>query len=83
MPPPGPLVVYASWPSMGTAETRHELDVTAIVEAGAGAVVPWPDEPDEADASPERGPSLVVPAGGWFERVLRRRGAGERYGQAH
>jgi hypothetical protein len=81
LPPPGPVVVYAAWPSTGIAETRHELDATAIVEAAGHAIVLWPDGPDAADISPERhGPPLDLPAGGWFEGVLRRSDPGEHYG---
>jgi hypothetical protein len=79
LPPPGPVAVYAAWPSMGIAETRHDLDATAIVAAAARAVVLWPDEPDADGVVEQPEPPLNLPPGGWFEHVLRRSGPGEPY----
>jgi hypothetical protein len=44
LPPDGPVTFVASWPEYGVAETRAELDGTAIRAAAARAVILWPEE---------------------------------------
>ncbi len=44
LPPPGRLTVAAEWPARGLAETRHELDAGAILEAAAKSEALWADE---------------------------------------
>ena len=51
LPPEGPVTLVASWLEYGVAETRAELDGTAIREAAGRAVVLWPDEPDPESRS--------------------------------
>ncbi len=46
LPPEGPVTFVASWPRYGAAETRAELDGSAIRAAAARAVVLWPEEPE-------------------------------------
>jgi hypothetical protein len=46
LPPEGPVTFVASWPEYGAAETRAELDGSAIREAAARAVILWPEEPE-------------------------------------
>jgi hypothetical protein len=46
LPPDGPVTFVASWPDYGIAETRAELDGTAIRAAAAQAVILWPEEPE-------------------------------------
>jgi hypothetical protein len=46
LPPEGPVMFVASWPEYGVAETRAELDGTAIRAAAARAVSLWPEEPE-------------------------------------
>jgi hypothetical protein len=48
LPPDGPVTLVASWLKYGVAESRAELDGTAIRAAGARAVTLWPE--------PESGP---------------------------
>jgi hypothetical protein len=45
LPPDGPVTVVASWLKHGIAETRAELDGTAILAASRRAVILWPDQP--------------------------------------
>ena len=45
LPPDGPVTFVASWLLYGVAETRAELNSTAIHEAAQRAVIIWPDEP--------------------------------------
>jgi hypothetical protein len=45
LPPDGPVTFVASWLLYGVAETRAELDSSAIHEAAGRAVILWPDEP--------------------------------------
>jgi hypothetical protein len=40
------VTFVASWPEYGAAETRAELDGSAICEAAARAVILWPEEPE-------------------------------------
>jgi hypothetical protein len=45
LPPDGPVNFVASWLLYGVAETRAELDSSAIHEAAGRAVILWSDEP--------------------------------------
>lgn len=47
LPPDGPVTFVASWLLYGVAETRAELDSSAIHEAAGRAVVLWPDKPKD------------------------------------
>lgn len=47
LPPDGPVTFVASWLLYGVAETRAELDSSAIHEAAGRAVILWPDEPND------------------------------------
>jgi hypothetical protein len=49
LPPGGPVTFVASWLLYEVAETRAELDSSAIHEAARRAVILWPDEPSLAD----------------------------------
>jgi len=42
LPAPGPLGLVVEWPRRNLAETRVDIDATAIVEAAARAEVLWP-----------------------------------------
>lgn len=53
LPPGGPVTLVASWLGHGVAESRAELDGTAIREAAGRAVTLWPEEPE------------FEPGGGW------------------
>jgi hypothetical protein len=53
LPPDGPVTFIASWLLYEVAETRAELDSSAIHEAAGRAVILWPDEPSPA--------SLTIP----------------------
>lgn len=44
LPPDGPVTFVASWPEYEIAETRAELDGTAISAAAERAVILWPEE---------------------------------------
>jgi hypothetical protein len=46
LPPDGPVTFVVSWPRHDVAETRVELDGTAIREAAGRAVSLWPEEPE-------------------------------------
>ena len=46
LPPEGPVTFVASWPQYGAAETRAELDGSAIRAAAGRAVMLWPEEPE-------------------------------------
>jgi hypothetical protein len=46
LPPAGPVILVASWLEHGIAESRAELDGTAIREAAQRAVTLWPEEPE-------------------------------------
>jgi hypothetical protein len=46
LPPDGPVTLVASWLAYGVAETRAELDGTAIREAAGRAVILWPEDPE-------------------------------------
>lgn len=70
LPPAGTLTVVCAWPGAGLAETRTEIDATAITRAATQAEVLWPWEPD--DPGPQEPPQPPnVPPGGWFADVLR------------
>jgi len=56
LPAAGPVTVYCSWPGRGIAEAATTLDLTAAVEAAAGAEELW-HLPTWEEAPPE---------GGWF-----------------
>jgi hypothetical protein len=45
LPPDGPVILVASWRKHGIAESRAELDGTAIRAAALRAVTLWPQEP--------------------------------------
>jgi len=45
LPPGGPVTFVASWLLYDVAETRAEMDSSAIHEAAGRAVILWPDEP--------------------------------------
>jgi hypothetical protein len=45
LPPDGPVIFVASWLLYDVAETRAELDSSAIHEAAERAVILWPGEP--------------------------------------
>jgi hypothetical protein len=45
LPPDGPVTFVASWLLYGVAETRVELDGSAIREAARRAVILWPEQP--------------------------------------
>ncbi len=47
LPPHGPVTFVASWLLYGVAETRAEVDSSAILEAAGRAVTLWPGEPDD------------------------------------
>lgn len=59
LPPQGPVTFVASWPDYGVAETRVELDGTAIRAAAARAVVLWPEEPE-----------IDLGGGAWSSRTI-------------
>jgi len=46
LPPGGPVILVASWPEHGIAESRAELDGAAVREAAQRAVTLWPEEPE-------------------------------------
>ena len=46
LPPEGPVTFVASWPKYAAAETRAELEGSAIRAAAARAVILWPEEPE-------------------------------------
>jgi len=46
LPPEGPVTFVASWLEYGVAETRAELDGSAIRAAAGRAVILWPEEPE-------------------------------------
>jgi hypothetical protein len=46
LPLDGPVTFVAAWPAYGVAETRAELDGTAIHAAAARAVTLWPEQPE-------------------------------------
>jgi hypothetical protein len=46
LPPEGPVTFVASWHEYGVAETRAELDGSAIREAAGHAVILSPEEPE-------------------------------------
>ncbi len=46
LPPDGPVTFVASWPEYGAAETRADLDGSAIRAAAARAVILWPEQPE-------------------------------------
>jgi hypothetical protein len=43
LPPPGPITLALEWPARGLAESRHELDAGAILEAAAKSEKLWDD----------------------------------------
>lgn len=45
LPPEGPVTFVASWLRYGVAETRAEVDGTAIRAAAGRAVILWPEDP--------------------------------------
>jgi hypothetical protein len=49
LPPPGPLTFVCEWPAYGIAETRHEIDAAAIVDAAAKAKTLWPEQASQDD----------------------------------
>jgi hypothetical protein len=51
LPPEGPVTFVASWPKYRAAETRAELDGSAIRAAAARAVSLWPEEPESEPGS--------------------------------
>ena len=46
LPPPGPMGVVCEWPAHGIGQIEHEIDGTAIREAGLAAAPVWPDDVD-------------------------------------
>jgi hypothetical protein len=46
LPPQGPVTFVASWREYEVAETRAELDGSAIREAARRVVILWPEEPE-------------------------------------
>ncbi len=48
LPPPGPLVLVVEWPTLGIAETRHQVDAALIRQAAERTVTLW----DSAHAHP-------------------------------
>ena len=48
LPPGGPVTFVASWLLYEVAETRAELDSSAINEAAGRAMILWPDGPSPA-----------------------------------
>lgn len=46
LPPDGPVTFVAAWLLYGVAETRVELDGSAIRAAAARAVILWPEQPE-------------------------------------
>ena len=48
LPPDGPVTFVASWLLYEVAETRSDLDSSAINEAAGRAVILWPEEPSPA-----------------------------------
>lgn len=73
--PVGDLVVVCAWVAAGIPETRTVIDGGPLAEAARRAVVLWPQEPERCYQS-EPPAQLELPAGGWFEQAVRRRGAG-------
>ncbi|HEY5854771.1 MAG TPA: hypothetical protein VIW24_12150 [Aldersonia sp.] len=70
LPTPGTMVIYVAWPHFGVAETRFEVDTTAIHEAVDNVITLWPREEAEpvVTAIDDRTvPQIETPAGGWFE----------------
>jgi hypothetical protein len=59
LPPDGPVTLVASWLEHGIAETRAELDGTAIREASRRAVILWPDEPEGESSGSWRGTKIT------------------------
>jgi hypothetical protein len=47
LPPDGPVTFVASWLLHDVAETRAEMDGSAIRQAAGRAAILWPDEQDE------------------------------------
>lgn len=68
-PPPGNLVLVVADPALGVDESRLTVDAEALRAAAEKVEVLWPREPDRAQPAIHR-PTLEVPPGGWFERVL-------------
>jgi hypothetical protein len=67
LPPDGPLTVVVEWPDQAIAETRTELDATAIRAAAAQAVLIWSDLPPlpASDATTSSGHTVTtLQAGG-------------------
>jgi hypothetical protein len=63
LPPEGTVTFVASWLKYGVAETRAELDGSAIRAAAGRAVILWPEEPDSAPGGGYGWGSQVITAG--------------------
>jgi hypothetical protein len=63
VPPEGPVTFVASWLKYGVAETRAELDGSAIRAAAGRAVLLWPEEPDVEPGGGYAWSSGVITAG--------------------
>jgi hypothetical protein len=49
LPPPGPVTLVIERPSFGLAETHHDIDARAILDASARVLDLWPGEPSMVD----------------------------------
>jgi hypothetical protein len=49
LPPPGPVKFVVEWPALQVAETHHEIDARAILDASARVLDLWPGEPSMVD----------------------------------
>jgi hypothetical protein len=64
------MTIHVAWPYFGVAETRFDVDTTAIHEAVADVITLWPLEEAEPAGINNEGstvPQIEIPAGGWFE----------------
>lgn len=68
-PPPGDLVLVVANQPLGVDESSFTVDAGALRVAADRVEVLWPREPEQAQPAIHR-PTLDVPPGGWFERVL-------------
>ena len=80
LPPGGPVILVASWPEHGIAESRAELDGAAVREAAQRAVTLWPEEPESEGGISWRSQTITASTAGPpdvhppAQRVEQRRG---------
>ena len=46
LPPPGEMIVHASWPAHGVDETSVAIDTSEIADAASRSALLWPDDHD-------------------------------------